>query len=209
MARLKRIGSTLLLGGALLCGPAAAQIASGSGASGPIDITSNSADRYDDKHLAVYRGDVEAVQNGARLLCDTLSIYTYGPNEGPQAKAAPPPPPAGAPGGDSFGSIKQVIAEGHVFYVTQSQTARGEHAVYDAGPDTITMTGNVVLVQGKNVVKGDKMVIDRKTGHTTLVSDVTGRNKPGRVRGVFYNENQSAPSSSAPAQGQAAPAKKP
>jgi lipopolysaccharide export system protein LptA len=47
----------------------------------------------------------------------------------------------------------------------------------------------VVVVQGKNVARGDKMIIDRKTNHTTLISNATGRNNPNRVRGVFYNQN--------------------
>ena len=85
------------------------------------------------------------------------------------------------------------------------------------------MTGNVIAVQGKNVVRGEKMIMDRKTGQTTMVSDVTGRNNPNRVRGVFYNDNQNGQGPGAQgqasqgqaAQGQnaakapAAPAKKP
>jgi hypothetical protein len=67
------------------------------------------------------------------------------------------------------------------------------------------MTGNVVVVQGDNVVKGDKMVMQMQTGHTDVISNTTGRNKPERVRGVFYNDNQSqAPAAGAPAAGAAA-----
>jgi lipopolysaccharide export system protein LptA len=90
-----------------------------------------------------------------------------------------------------------MVAEGHVFFVSQDQTARGEHAVYELEPDTITMTGDVVVVQGDNVVKGDKLVIQVKTGHANIISNATGRNKPERVRGVFYNGNTSAPNAPA------------
>lgn len=218
MASLKRIWTmSLACGALLLCGQAAAQIAPGPGDNGPTDITGDSADRYEDKHLTVYHGDVEVVQNGARLLCDTLYIYSYGPGEGPNAqKAAKPAPAKPAAGGaaedNTTGSIKQLVAEGHVFYVTQNETVRGDRGVYDAEPDTITLTGGVVAVQGKNVVRGDKMIMDRKTGHTTMISNVSGRNKPGRVRGVFYNDNQNSQGQNAPGgQGQnaPAPAKKP
>ncbi|MEI9890341.1 MAG: LptA/OstA family protein [Caulobacteraceae bacterium] len=99
-----------------------------------------------------------------------------------------------------------------MFYVTQTQTARGEHGVYDAAPDTVTMTGDVVVVQGKNVQRGDKMIMELKSGHTQVFSDAQGRNKPGRVRGVFYSENQGGegqPKAPATAQknGDKAPAK--
>ncbi len=176
--------------------------------------------------MYVWTGSVEVVQKDARLVCDKLTVYTYGPNEGPNAQAKPAAPAAKAPaaaGPDdlSTGSIKQMIAEGHVFYVTQNETARGERGVYDAEPDTITMTGNVVMVQGKNVVRSDKMVMDRKTSQTTVSSDAMGRNNPNRVRAVIYNDNnqngqgqasQTSQSQGQKAQGQApakTPAKKP
>lgn len=233
MASVKRIWTlSLTCGTLLLCGRAMAQIAPGTGAgsSAPIASTSDKLDRYDDKHLTILTGSVEAVQNGARLVCDKLTIQSYGPGEGPNAQpGAPPAPKASSTSGDSDTSIngvKQLIAEGHVFYVTQNETARGERMVWDAEPDTITMTGNVVMVQGKNVIRGDKMIIDRKTGQSQVVADATGRNNPNRVRAVIYNDNQngqgqaSQGSQGQTAQGQkasgqnapkapAAPAKKP
>ncbi len=205
MRRLIRILSTAsVLGAALLCGQATAQVASGPNHDGPIDVTADSLDKYDDQHLVIYTGNVEAVQNGARLVCDKLNVYFNAAAAPAQPAGAKPPPKAAsaAGAGDGFGSIKQIVSDGHVFYVTQTQTARGEHAVYDAEPDTITMTGHVVVVQGQNVLKGDKMVIDVKSGHTQVFSDAVGRNKPDRVRGVFYNDKAD---SSAPASGQAAP----
>lgn len=209
MASLKRFWTmSLACGSLLLCGQAVAQIAPG-GDKGPIDIEADKAVRYDTEHRAVYSGNVEVVQNGARLNCDTLYIYFYAPGEGPNAPAAAPKPAKTADGADdaTTGNIKQLVAEGHVFYVTQSESARGEHGVYDAEPDTITMTGAVVVVQGNNVMRGDRMLIDRKSGQTTMISAATGRNNPNRVRGVFYNEGQSAPAGQGAA-GQASPAQK-
>ena len=220
MASLKRIWTmSLACGGLLLCGQAVAQIAPG-GDKSPIDIAADRSVRYDAEHRAVFSGNVEVVQNGARLNCDTLNVYFYGPGEGPGGPAAAPQPAkaAGAPDDGTNGSIKQLVADGHVFYVTQNESARGEHGVYDAAPDTITMTGAVLVVQGKNVMRGDQLVIDRKSGQTSMVSTATGRNNPNRVRGVFYNEGQNAqgqtsqgqtPQSQSAAKAPAAPAKKP
>jgi lipopolysaccharide export system protein LptA len=65
-------------------------------------------------------------------------------------------------------------------------------------------------VQGKNVTKGDKLVIDVKTNHAVLTSTAQGRNRPERVRGVFYNANAAtgpgAATSTTPASAGAAPA---
>jgi lipopolysaccharide export system protein LptA len=227
MASLKRIWTlSLACGGLLLASHAIAQIAPGTGAKGPIDFSGESAERQDDKHLTIWHsspasGPVEVDQNGARLVCDTLYIYSYGPGEGPNAQAKATPakaaPAAGGDDGASAEDIKQLVAEGHVFYVTQNETVKGDRMVYDAEPDTITITGNVVAVQGKNVARGDKMVIDRKTNHSTMVSDATGRNKPNRVRAVIYSQGDNntpaagaqAPAKPAPAKPAPAPAKKP
>jgi len=224
MASWKRIWMTsLACGSALLCGRAMAQIAPGTG-KGPISTVQDKLERDDVKRVTIATGSVEADQDGARLVTDKLTIYYYAPGEGPngQAKPAAPAPGKGAPaaGQDqlSTGDIKQMVADGHVFYVTQNETARGDRGVYDAAPDTITLTGGVIVVQGKNVLRGDKMVIDRKTGLTSMASDATGRNNPNRVRAVIYNDNQddkgkTTPSSQgqgqAAAKPQAAPAKKP
>jgi lipopolysaccharide export system protein LptA len=48
------------------------------------------------------------------------------------------------------------------------------------------MTGDVIVAQGDSVVKGDKLIIEVKTGHATMVSAAQGRGAPNRVRGVFY-----------------------
>jgi lipopolysaccharide export system protein LptA len=192
MTSLKRIWTlSLACGGLLLCGQAVAQIAPGTGDNGAIGITADKAEQFQDKHMYVWTGSVEVVQNGARLVTDKLTAFTYAPGEDPKAPAAAPKPPSGGQEELSTGSIKQLVAEGHVFYVTQNENVRGDNGVYDAAPDTMTMTGNVIAVQGKNVVRGDRMVMDRKTGQTTVISSATGRSNPNRVRAVIYNDNQS------------------
>jgi len=214
-APMKRSSKIFVRAGAVLAvfalgaGEARAQLASGKG---PIDVTADQLEMVDAQHLAIWRGNVEAVQNGDRLVSDVLNVYFTGK---PAAGAASPPPPqsahaAATPGsaGADWGDVERLVADGHVFYVSADQTARGEHAVYEAIPDLITMTGDVVLVQGKNVTKGDKLVIDVKTNHAVLTSTAQGRNRPERVRGVFYNANTASGATAAatPASGAPAPA---
>ncbi len=189
-AKISALAALALAGLALAAGDARAQLASGKG---PIDVTADQLEMIDAQHLAIWRGNVEALQNGNRLVSDVLNVFFSG-----KSAAGPTPAAAGGVGAD-WGDVERLVAEGHVFYVSQDQTARGEHAVYEAAPDMITMTGDVVLVQGKNVTKGDKLVIDVKTNHAVLTSTAQGRNHPQRVRGVFYNANSSAPAGPAQA----------
>lgn len=202
MTRLKVLAAASVCGAVLSLGAAQAQpVAS----NGPLDVTGDALEVIDAQHLAIWRGNVEAVQDSNRLVADTMNVYFQGSSA--SGAAAKPKTVAPATGGtvsigQSWGAAKQVVADGHVFFVSTTQTARGTHAIYDVEPDTVTMTGDVVLVQGDNVVKGDKVVIQVKTGHADIISNTTGRNKPERVRGVFYN--QPTPGQPAPA---AAPAK--
>ena len=82
-------------------------------------------------------------------------------------------------------------ASGSVYYVTPQQRVRGDAATYDAGSETVTMTGDVIAVQGENVLRGTRMVFNTKTGEGRMVGNATGRNAQGRPRGVFYPSKKS------------------
>ena len=66
---------------------------------------------------------------------------------------------------------------------SKDQRVRGDNGVYDAQTDTVTLTGDVVAVQGKNVLRGTRMVFNTQTGEGHMVG---GGNAGARPRGVFY-----------------------
>ena len=61
-----------------------------------------------------------------------------------------------------------MTARGNVFYVTPDLKANGDLGVYVAAADTITLTGDIVLVRGDDVAKGESLVIELAEGRTTL-----------------------------------------
>jgi lipopolysaccharide export system protein LptA len=169
------------LGGA---GAAVAQLAPQSNA--PVDITADQLDVQNQKCLAIYTGDAEALQDTSRLRANTINIYN---------KTLPPRPGAqntsGEPGSANCGLLDRMEADGQVYYVTPNEVVKGDHAIYTADDKTIIVTGDVVVAQGKNVTAGTKLVINTDTGVATMASNVTGRGKPGRVRTVVYpNQSQ-------------------
>lgn len=179
-----------LLAVAAGAGAAWAQIETNSRA--PIDITANEAEVVNAKCLAIWRGAAEALQGDTRLRADTITVR--------QAVKA-----GGGGATPNCGATQAVIADGNVYYVTPTQNARGDHAVYDAASDEIVITGDVIIVQGKNVARGDRLVIKVATKQFTMTSKATGAAAHNRVRGVFYPERK-AEASTAPA---AAPAAQP
>jgi lipopolysaccharide export system protein LptA len=175
--------------------PASAQLSGSS--NGPIDVTGDQLEAQPQQCLAIYRGNVEALQGTSRLRTDVLNLYAKpdaNPHPAPAAGAG-----AGAPS-SKCGALERMEAHGSVYYVTPGQVVKGDDAVYLADAKTITVTGDVVVSQGKNVVVGNRLVINTDTEHATMESNAKGAGAPGRVRSVLYPGNngvglfQAAPS---------------
>lgn len=169
----------------LASGAASGQAASGGQRFGqpgaPIDVSADSTQVFQTERRIVYKGSVEALQGQTRLRTPQLTIF-YNNNNAVKGQPAP------AAGG-SAGAVSRMEAEGPVYFVTPTQSAKGDKGFFDAASDTITLAGNVTLLQDKNVATGDKLVMNQKTGEVTL----TGGGRSGRVRGVFYQNDKGAP----------------
>jgi lipopolysaccharide export system protein LptA len=63
----------------------------------------------------------------------------------------------------------------------------GDTAVFDTKTNLITMLGGIVLTQGKNVLRGDRLLVDMTTGVSRVESD------SGRVQGLFQSSGQGGP----------------
>jgi lipopolysaccharide export system protein LptA len=163
-----------------------AQLAPSSNA--PVDVTADKLDVESAQCLASWQGNAEALQATSRLRADTLNIYSkVEPGKG-AAPAASASAGAAAEGPRSnCGAMDRFEAVGSVYYVTPNQVVKGDHALYLADAKTITVTGDVVATQGRNVIVGQKLVINTATGEATMESDAKGRGQPGRPRAVIYS----------------------
>ena len=86
------------------------------------------------------------------------------------------------PGGSS--SIRRLEAKGSVVVTQKDQVVTGETAIFDTRANLITMAGGVVLTQCKNVLRGDRLLVDMTTGVSRVESD------SGRVQGLFDQSGQ-------------------
>ena len=66
----------------------------------------------------------------------------------------------------------------------KDQVVTGETAVFDTKTNLVTMLGGVILTQGKNVLRGDRLMVDMTTGVSRVESD------SGRVQGLFQSSGQ-------------------
>ncbi len=168
---------TIAIAGALTLAAGAAQ-AQLSSKKGPIDISADHSSADNNTHTATYEGKVEALQNDNRLRTDLLHIYFK--------QAAGGAKTSSDPAASSWGNIDHLEAVGNVYFVTPTQVIRGDHAVYTQDSDTIVVTGQVVMTQGENVMRGSRLVYDHKTGKSTMDADT----QTGRVRTVLYPDKK-------------------
>lgn len=161
---------------AALASPAYAQLSENGG---PVSYSANNLEYFDGERRLVLTGDVDIVQNDARLRADRITLFfsqSTGSQEGGQGLAS--------------GDIDRMIAEGEVYYVRPTQSARGNRAVYEVRDDAVTFTGNVVVASDENVIRGDTLVLNI-TNRRTVIRPSEG----GRVRGVFVPSQGSAQNS--------------
>lgn len=146
----------LLVTAALFCAQAslagAENIKALKGKGGPIEITSDRLDAYEEQRLVVFSGNVVAVQEDKTIYCDKLSIF-YKKESGAERKGSTGRTEAG--GGD----LERIEAAGRVKIVQLNRVVTGEKAVYLQDDQKITVTGNPVLTEGENVIKGDRVVV--------------------------------------------------
>lgn len=131
-----------------------------------VDISSDDQEILDQQDQVRFIGNVNAIRGDTRLRADEAEAHiARNPQTGQRR-------------------IERITARGDVFYVTATETARGDSAVYTLTDEVVVLTGAVVLTQGCNVSTGQELVINLQTG----ISRLTGGN--GRVRSLFFSQEE-------------------
>jgi len=164
----------------------------------PINIESDVLVVHDAQKYATFKGNVKAVQGTTTLRSRELDVHYVGSGsdnltKGTDTTGATPaaatkpgdPKPAGGADASNGTQISKIEARGEVVITSdQDQTTTSDWALYDVPAQLVTVGGNVVLMQGKNVLKGDRLVIDLKTGESRFENPGdTGTG--GRIRALF------------------------
>lgn len=145
----------------------------------PIEITADTLEVFQEQSQAVFTGNVEAVQGTILLKSSEMRVYYRGE------------------GGGGDNQISRIDVNGNVFLKAPNETAQGDKGIYDVDKSVLHLMGNVLLTQDKNVIKGQQLVYDLKTGKSRIVSgnggassgdSSTGGN--GRVKGVFFPQKK-------------------
>ena len=151
----------------ILAVPAVGQALKGHNAKSPVDVEADRIEVQDRADRAVFSGNVVVRQAGLTMTAGRLNV-AY----------------ARAGGGVD---IDRLDASGGVFIRSDSETARGDFAVYDLNRRLITVIGGVELNQGGNRISGGRLVIDLDAGRAVVDGNSTGVDggSGGRVTGRF------------------------
>lgn len=176
----------------------------------PIQIEAASLEMRDKKKEATFSGNVKVIQGDTTMTSKVLVVFYESSDQSQNAGAAAPAGNAKAapksasmqsatpgPGGSS--SIRRLEAKGNVIVTQKDQVVTGETAVFDTKTNLITMLGGVVLTQCKNVLKGDRLLVDMTTGVSRVESD------SGKVQGLFINQSSGPGCATQPGSGPLSP----
>lgn len=142
----------------------------------PIQIEATTLEVRDKESVATFSGNVHVIQGDTEMRSKSLVVfYDQSGGKNPKAPKAKTPGPAGQQ------QIRRLEAKGGVVVTQKDQTASGDTGVFETRTNSVTLIGNVVITQGQNVLKGDRLVVDLDTGVSRMESD------KGRVQGLFQS----------------------
>lgn len=150
--------------------PAAGGIAFSTNPDAPIEITARTLDVSDTQAVARFNGEVRARQGDLRLSTPLMTAHYDGkiglfnpPSNGQRTKSAPM-------------KLRFIRATNPVSVSSgDDMKASGENAEFDMLANKVTLTGNVVLKRGRQIVRGDTLVIDLTTGQSRMKNAGKGR----------------------------------
>lgn len=139
----------------LVTAPAWAQTAMSLGVinpdpSAPVEVDAKKLTVDRNTGIATFSGDVVAIQAGMRLATPRLNV-TYD---------------------EATREITTLEAFDGVIFVTATEEAEADHALYHLSDNMLYLDGNVLITQGSQIIVSDKMEVDLATGQAEMTGNV-------------------------------------
>ncbi|MDQ7069716.1 MAG: lipopolysaccharide transport periplasmic protein LptA [Rhodobacterales bacterium] len=124
----------------------------------PVEVEADSLAINQEDGTAIFTGNVVIAQGEMRLSAAKVQVYYHGETK----------------------KIERLHATGGVTVVSGDDAAEGQEADYNISTGNIVMNGDVLLVQGQNVLSAAHMTINTKTGTAQM---------DGRVKTILNTGN--------------------
>ncbi|MFN4099912.1 MAG: LptA/OstA family protein [Pararhodobacter sp.] len=126
-----------------------------------IEVTADQLEVDQTTGATEFSGNVLAVQDDMRISAQSIRLeYSAGAREGTQR-------------------ISRLVASGGVTMVTPEEALEAQEAIYSLESQTLEMVGEVMLVQGSNMLSGERFIADLQAGTGRMI---------GRVRTIIRME---------------------
>jgi lipopolysaccharide export system protein LptA len=155
----------------------------------PIKIDAARLEVRDKDKRATFSGNVRLVQGDTTMKCTSLVVFYD--QEADKTTAAKGAASSTFAGGQQ--QVRRLEANGPVTVTQKDQTAIGDKGIFDVKLNTITLTGNVQVTQGPNLLKGERLVVNLTTG----VSNVESGKDPRGVTAIITPGSMSKPDAAA------------
>jgi len=117
----------------------------------PIQIVSDRLDAYQEKKNVIFSGNAVATQGDKTIKADQLILHYKDNPDKPQKQEVK--------GLGETGDLEYVEAVGHVVITQTSRIVTGDHAIFYQDTQKVIMTGNAVMRDGKNIIKGHRVTV--------------------------------------------------
>lgn len=158
----------------------------------PIEVTSDALEVQQQQNMAIFTGNVVAIQQDVRLKADKMTIY-YTSSEEKKADAQ---------AAENKQTVKKIDVEGNVFLATPEETASGTRGDYDVQGEEIHLYENVVLTRGANTLKGNQLTYNFATGKSVVTGGTVATSGASagkeRVRALFVPDQKPAAAKKTP-----------
>ncbi len=144
----------------------------------PLKITSDRLEAFNEKKLVVFSGNAKVTQGNHVLKSDKLLLY-YKDLSGHQEKK-------NKIGSEQSGELEKIEARGNVTLIQKDRNVTSDEAIYFRDTNKIVLTGNAVLNEGKNSIKGDRVTIFLNDNKGMVESD-----HQHQVKAIIYPEQKS------------------
>jgi lipopolysaccharide export system protein LptA len=134
----------------------------------PVRIQAGSLEVRDKDKQAVFSGNVQVVQGDTTLRCKSLTVFY-------ESDPSKPGVPVAQGKAEGQQQMRRMEAKGGVVVTQKDQIATGDTAEFDARSNTITLSGNVVVTRGQDVMKANRLVVNLTTGVSTVNAGVGQR----------------------------------
>lgn len=157
----------------------------------PVDVTAQQLYINDAKHIALFTGNVVALQGDTTLKTPELRIAYEGKAADSLTSGQTGAAKSEAKDGGSRLS-RMVASNGTVITMGTDRRITADQADFDAKANTALFTGNVLVNQQKNVLQGRRLFVDRKNSKSRLDSPAEGGQPVGRITAMLVQGESKA-----------------